>query len=325
MARHDPSRRRFLTAAAAGAALSAGRPAKGGAATFGAAAPAAASSSGPWRGKLCFFTKPLPTLDWRTLSRRVKPLGFEGLDLTVRPGGHVLPERAAEDLPRAVAAARDEGLDVPMITTALTSAGDPTARPILETAARLGVGRFKAGYYLYDDGDPRAVVERAGRDFAGLVALAASLGIAGGFHNHSGYVGAALWDAARFIEPLDPRAAGYYFDPRHAFAEGGAGAWRSAARLAAPRLLMIAAKDFRWTRTPAGWKDENVPLGEGVVRWPDVLAILLGQGFGGPISVHVEYEPPGEPREEAVLEAARRDLEFLKAGIADSGHGPAKG
>jgi len=318
--RHEASRRRFLAAAgaAAGAAV--------GATTAPASPPAvpAAPLASPWRGKLSFFTKPLPALDWKTLARRVRPLGFEGLDLTVRPGGHILPERASKDLPRAVAAAREEGLDVPMITTALTSAADPFAREVLETAARLGVGCFKAGYYLYDDGDPRATVERAGRDFAGLVALAASVGIACGFHNHSAYVGAALWDAARFLEPLDPRWAGYYFDARHAFAEGGAGAWKAAARLAAPRLLMIAAKDFRWTKTAAGWRDENVPLGEGMVDWPAVLPILLGQGFSGPISVHVEYEPAGASHEEAVLEAARKDLAFLSARIAEAGGAPAK-
>jgi hypothetical protein len=56
-------------------------------------------------------------MDWRRLARSAKRLGFDGLDLTVRPGGHVLPERAADELPEAVATIRGEGLDVPMITT----------------------------------------------------------------------------------------------------------------------------------------------------------------------------------------------------------------
>ena len=43
-----------------------------------------------------------------------------------------------------------------------------------------------------------------------------------GFHNHAAYIGAALWDIAPAIDRLDPRWAGYYFDPRHAVAEGGA-------------------------------------------------------------------------------------------------------
>src|SRR2546421_25994 len=66
-----------------------------------------------------------------------------------RAGGHVLPERAAEDLPRAVEAIRAEGLSVPMITTGLVKAADPAARPTLSTAARLGIGLFKPGYWQY--------------------------------------------------------------------------------------------------------------------------------------------------------------------------------
>jgi sugar phosphate isomerase/epimerase len=312
------SRRRFLAAAtAAGAA--AFRDTVAAPPTPGEPPAREPTAALPPSGRrpLCFFTKPLPALDVRTLSRHLRPLGFDGLDLTVRPGGHVLPDRAAHDLPRAVASAREEGLDVPMITTALTSADDPTARPILETAARLGVRHFKAGYYLYESEDVRAVVERAGREFAGLVALASACGIQAGFHNHSAYVGAALWDAARFVDGLDPAWAGYYFDPRHAFAEGGAGAWRSAARLAAPRLKMIAAKDFRWVRDEGRWKDENVPLGGGTVDWDAVLAILLADGFAGPVSLHIEYEPAGPgAREERVLAAAASDLAFLKARLA---------
>jgi len=275
-----------------------------------------ASPRGPWTGKLCFFTKPLPGMDWRRLSRSAKRLGFDGLDLTVRKGGHVLPERAAEDLPKAVATAREEGLDVPMITTALTSADDPTARSILWTAARLGISFFKVGYYLYEHKDVRQEVARAGRDFSGLVELATQCGIQAGFHNHSEYIGAALWDAASFIEPLDPRWAGYYFDARHAVAEGGAGAWTTAVHLVKSRLKMVAVKDFSWVKTATGWEDANCPLGEGMVDWKYVIQEICRSGFQGPISLHMEYEVPGatrEAREENILAATARDLAFLKA------------
>jgi sugar phosphate isomerase/epimerase len=259
-------------------------------------------------------------MDWRRLSRSVKQLGFDGLDLTVRPGGHVLPERAAEDLPRAVAAARAEGLDVPMITTALTSADDPTARPILSTAAKLGIPYFKVGYYLYEHADVRRELARAGREFRRLVDLATECGIEAGFHNHSEYVGAAVWDAATFIEPCDPKWAGYYFDARHAVAEGGAGAWKTALHLVKSRLKMMAIKDFSWVKTARGWQDANCPLGEGMVDWKYVLRELC-PGFRGPISLHMEYEVPGatpSEREENVLAAAGRDLAFLTARLQEA-------
>jgi hypothetical protein len=67
---------------------------------------AARAASG--RPPLCLFSKHLPKLNYAELASTVKQIGFEGVDLTVRPGGHVLPERAAEDLPRAVEAIRAE-------------------------------------------------------------------------------------------------------------------------------------------------------------------------------------------------------------------------
>ena len=161
------SRRSFLALAAASAAS----------ASLAPATEAACTARGPYKGKLCFFSKPLPGVDWRRLAQGVRRMGFDGVDLTVRKGGHVKPERAAEDLPKAVAIIRGEGLDVPMITTALTSADDPTAHPILSTAGKLGIPFFKAGYYLYGFKDVRKELERAGEQFRGLVDLAKQCGI----------------------------------------------------------------------------------------------------------------------------------------------------
>src|SRR5262245_15925325 len=37
----------------------------------------------------CFFSKHLPDLGWSDLGKAVKDAGFDGVDLTVRAGGHV--------------------------------------------------------------------------------------------------------------------------------------------------------------------------------------------------------------------------------------------
>jgi L-ribulose-5-phosphate 3-epimerase len=78
-------------------------------------------------------------MGWRRLAQNARQAGFAGIDLTVRKGGHVLPEKAAEDLPSAVSSIREEGVEVPMITTELVSAADPTARAILSTAGKLSI------------------------------------------------------------------------------------------------------------------------------------------------------------------------------------------
>src|SRR5258708_12166896 len=112
---------------------------------------AATSSSQP---TLCLSSKPLPKVNYAELAATIKQMGFDGVDLTVRPEGHVLPERAAEDLPRAVETIRAQSLAVAMITTGLTSPSDLAARPTLATAGRLGVPFFKLGYWHSPDRPP---------------------------------------------------------------------------------------------------------------------------------------------------------------------------
>ncbi len=242
--------------------------------------------------------------------------GFEGVDLTVRPGGHVLPERAAEDLPRAIEALTAQGVQ----------GADDHDRPDLgeragrATAAAGGGAERRAsssrpGYWRYSASpDVRAQVAETGKALEGLAALARDCGIEMGFHNHQAYIGAALWDIAPFIDRLDARWAGYYFDPRHAVAEGGGGAWKAATHLVAPRLKMVAVKDCRWVKSPKGWEIENCPLGEGQVDWTFVGKALTDARFTGPISLHLEYEIPSGTKH--TLDAAKRDLAFARRFLA---------
>jgi len=121
------------------------------------------------------------------------------------------------------------------------------------------------------------------------------------------------------MDRLDPRWAGYYFDPRHAVAEGGGGAWKAATHLVAPRLKMVALKDFFWRKTEKGWVIEDCPLGEGQVDWTWFGSVLREVHFAGPVSMHLEYEIGGStPRERTrrALDAARRDLAFARKVLA---------
>ena len=277
-----------------------------------AAVPAAFTQSGAPSGKppVCIFSKHMAQFGWDELGKKAKEIGFDGVDLTVRAKGHVEPARAAEDMPKAVAAIRSAGLSVPMITTGLLEASDPAARPTLSTAAKLRIPYWKPGYYRYKFDKPvNQTLEATKTSFSGLAALSKEYGITAGFHNHSGdYVGAAVWDTREIIAHMDPKTVGYYFDPGHATIEGGLGGWRISLNMVMPRMKMVALKDFYWAKDKIGkWKLTWCPMGEGMVDWQRVFATFAAAKFTGPLSLHVEY---GDPKDE--LPNIVKDYEFIR-------------
>src|SRR6185369_724825 len=89
--------------------------------------------------KLSVFSKTLHWMDYASMASAMAEMGFDGIDLTVRPEGHILPERVTDDLPRAVEIIKKAGLDVYSIVTAISDADDPLTEKILKTASGLGI------------------------------------------------------------------------------------------------------------------------------------------------------------------------------------------
>ncbi len=299
------TRRAFLTATSAAAMAAAATSRM----TLGAAAE-------PTAPPVCVFSKHLEHLDYEDLARTCRELGLDGVDLTVRGGGHVEPAHVETDLPRAVEAIRAEGLDVPMITTRLLDGDDPTARPILTVAAEQGIGCFRCGWYRYDETThPMEQVRAFTERLAGLTKVAEECGIAGAYHNHSSMrdVGGPLWDLYLMVAEIDSPYMGASFDVGHAKADGGAGAWPTNTRLLAPYTQALAVKDVRWHEGRVQW----VPLGDGWVDLTASLRIFHDSGFNGPISLHFEY--PTESRE-VLLEHMADANAKLRQAMADAGY-----
>jgi sugar phosphate isomerase/epimerase len=285
------------------------------AATISAAAIRAAT--GP---QVCLFTDHLSGFSYQEVARMLKDLGISGPDLTVRRGGIVPPEQAQSELPKALAVFKDHGLSIPMITTAITSLDEPNARPLLETAAKIGIRHYKLGYYRYDDlARYRETIAAARAKIAELANLNRKLGLRAGLHNHAGdSVGCCVWDAAEALNGADPKTIGFYFDPAQATIEGGKIGWNLAFRRAQSNLAMIAIKDFVWEKTAKGWRTRWVPLGEGMTDYATFRTLLKASAFQGPLSLHIEYDPGGKDKSERydrALEAAARDLKFLREKI----------
>ena len=274
-----------------------------------AAAPLA--SAAPSQPTFCIFSKHMAQFAPDEMGKHAKQIGFDGVDLTVRPKGHVLPENAAAQLPKVFETLSGHGLKVPMITTNLLSADEPVAKPTLETAGKLKIPYWKIGYYRYDFNAVESSVAKAKAATRGLVAMGKQYGVTAGFHNHSGdSVGAVVSDVRQIIGDLDPASVGYYFDPAHATIEGGLGGWRASLNTVMPRLKMVAVKDFYWEKSGGKWKVKWCPMGEGMVDWPKVFSTFAASRFTGPLTLHLEYEPKDE------LAAIAKDYEFVRKQLA---------
>jgi sugar phosphate isomerase/epimerase len=289
-------------------------------------ADAAPVRTAPPAVSLSVFSKHLQYLDYRALAETIAEAGFDGIDLTVRDGGHVLPARVGDDLPKAVEAARAAGIGVPMMTTTIVSARDPHAEAVLATASGLGIRDYRLGWVPYDRAKGITGTFDALRpQFRELASLHESLGIRGAYQNHAGdRFGCAVWDLWMVLKDVNSRWLGCQYDIRHAVIEG-MNSWPNALRAIAPHIHTIDIKDGHWERTPKGWQPVTVPLGDGAVDLLKFLKELRALGVAKPVSVHFEYPFPetGTPaeRRKAAVALMRKDRERLRAAMAEAGWG----
>lgn len=271
--------------------------------------------------KVFVFSKHLQFLSYKEMAEAAADIGFDGVDLTVRPNGHVLPERVESDLPAAVEAIRKAGLSYDMMTTAVADAKNPTDRKVLETAARAGIKYYRMNWFPYPEGStiPEAI-EQFQRTIADLSALNRKLNIVGVYQNHSGLrAGASIWELWDMVQKADKQFMGVQYDIRHAVVEGGF-SWQNGLRLIHPEIKILAIKDFVWTKKDGRYVVENVPLGQGMIDFKLYFSMLREFKINVPVSLHFEYPlggaehgaPDIKADRKVVFDAMRRDLKWLR-------------
>jgi len=296
-----------------------------------------------------YFSKHLQWLNWEQMAETAKELGFDGLDVTVREGGHVEPERVQEDLPKVAKIIRQTGLSVPMITAGIVDVNSPHAEAIIRTASELGIHRYRWGWFSWSDSKKvpdlsnfHASMERPSgllidvpdrlallkKQVAALAALNEKYRVCAMYHNHSGsMVGASVWDLWVLIKDFNPRWVSSNFDVAHATVEGGLGGWINSMRLMAPFMRGVAIKDFKWGKNTKGeWEPQWCPLGEGMVNFPAYFAMLKEAKFSGPVQLHTEYPLGGVENgaktltmdKSQVLATIRKDLDTLKVWMREA-------
>jgi sugar phosphate isomerase/epimerase len=266
------------------------------------------------------FSKHLQFLNYKDMSEASMEMGFDGVDLTVRPKGHVIPERVIDDLPRATEAMKSFKLIPKMISSNVIDANNELHRTVLKTAYNLGYEYYRPAWIKYKSEDEITErVSKANKQFSVLANLNELIGIKGSYHNHSGhYVGAAIWDLHKALENVTTSHLGCQYDIMHATVEGGEN-WEIGFKLIKPFINTLVIKDFKWGKVDGRWKRIFTPLGEGMVDFKRYFELLKKNNIIVPMSIHVEYdlggaENGGNPTIEhkEVFKRIKHDLDFVR-------------
>lgn len=148
----------------------------------------------PMGTQISVFSK---TLHWiedpQILAQTIADLGFNGIDLTVRPDGHVLPEKVENDLPKFVASAQKAGISIPMIVSSILQA-DSLSKKVIETAGKNGISHYRMGWFRYEMGkDIMPQVQQFTENVRQLATINEKFNISGEYQNHGGpNLGASL-------------------------------------------------------------------------------------------------------------------------------------
>lgn len=273
------------------------------------------------------FSKHLQSLDVAAMGRAVKDIGLDGVELTVRPGGHVRPERVTEDLPRAVRRLHGMGLEVPAITTEVQGAGATHAHDVCAAAAKAGIRILRnTSWHYCPFGDIREQIAAAAQKARALEALGRDHGVRLCVHCHIGeYLTAQGAVLAQIIEATDPRYVGVSFDLSQLTVEGGLGGWMLSLDLLWERIGMLAVTGYGWFTEPdpetggTRWTPKCVPLADGVARWAKAFTLLRQTAWDSDgdavVSLLSEYQGTGSWRDLTVPELLTQtaaDLTYLR-------------
>ncbi|WP_221420382.1 sugar phosphate isomerase/epimerase [Fulvivirga sp. M361] len=267
------------------------------------------------------FSKHLQFLDHKTTGQMAAEMGFKGVDLTVRPKGHIVPESVKTALPQAIEDIQKGGSLCEMITTSIESVNNPWDVDVITSAARSGVKYYRTNWFKYIKDRPMTESLEVFRErIKELGDLNREKGIVGCYQNHAGTsIGASFWEVKKILETVDPEFFGTQYDIRHAVAEGGH-SWKNGLQLLHSQIKVIVLKDFKWGKVNGKWRAVNVPLGEGMVDFSTYFKLLKKYKLHPPVSLHLEYPLGGAEHgqttlsvdKKVVFDAMKKDLKTVQ-------------
>ncbi|MCC6178419.1 MAG: sugar phosphate isomerase/epimerase [Chloroflexi bacterium] len=277
--------------------------------------------------QLLLFTKLLKDVELDEAGRIAAELGFDGIDLLVRPGWHLVPERP-EEIGPAVKRIGAYGLSVPAVTTDITDPQALLTDAIFGACADAGVRLIRLGFFTYGPGDCyREVFERTRRHLDAIEAFARKHGVRSMIQIHGGSIQSSGALLAALLDGHDPAYLGAYPDPGNQAVQEGREDWRLTFDMLAPWVCFVGVKNGGWSAgslAPSGqrrWTAYLLGLADGMVPWDEILPYLAEHHPDAPLSLHSHYEVPLAH----ALDQTRTDLNFVKRVLAGSRGTPGDG
>jgi sugar phosphate isomerase/epimerase len=230
------------------------------------------------------FTKP-----WKRpiprLGEFLSGLGFNGIELPVRPGYQVEPENVRRDLPRVAKQLREHSLRI-------FSVAGPTDEDTFAACAEVGIPIIRIMAPISDDGY-LGTEARMQRRFHELIPLLDRYGVTIGVQNHYGRYVSNASGLRHLIEQYDPKHVAAVWDAAHNALQGEDPEF--ALELVWSHLRMVNLKNVFWNRTNgpeasiAEWSAYWTDGRHGLASWPRVASELRRRSYRGVVCLTAEY------------------------------------
>lgn len=264
---------------------------------------------------IAVFEKVFEGLNYEAFAEAMKATGGAGPEATIRPGGHIEPATAADEVPKMAAKLKSRGCRIVIAATHIRRADEPYTESLLKTFKAEGIRFYRMGHYYLDPSRSlKQQVSEFGAQAKDLAAMNAAYGIQGLYQNHSGskFLGALGWDTAYMLDGIDPDQVGVALDLRHLRADTGT-SWKTMVNVLKPHIRSIYIKDAKWTGARTD-RLENVPVDTGFVT-DEIFEYVRRDLKPMPLCLHMEHmgyrvfkkhEIPG------AIEAHRKDIAAIK-------------
>jgi sugar phosphate isomerase/epimerase len=232
------------------------------------------------------FTKPWPDLSPDELGAFVARMGFDGVELPVRPGYQVDPDNALKMLPLAAETLGKHGVD-------LVSVAGPCTEAMIRACGEAGRPILRIMVKVPSETDYLSHIERTQREWDALLPVLESSGVTLGVQNHKDRFLTHAMHLYHAVSRYDPKRVGAVWDAAHnAFAGADP---ELALDVIGSHLCLVNLKNGLWEPDGTGelgvtqWKSRWVAGDEGLCDWPRVVTELKRRGYTGDICLTAEY------------------------------------